>query len=432
MPKCTLCGKSGFFLKTNVEGMCPDCQTKTLQELREALTPEQQDIFKLKNEIQRLNDEVSSLNNRISTQTASLNETETELEEKKQQLIETNETILLQSFGLYEPKYSFTSSEQYKQRLDKIRAEQKESIKNKTAVTGLTNWTVNGSASQGRTMVNNMQKLLLRAFNSECDEIIEKVKYSNYDSSVKRINSSINAISKLGKMMGISISGAYGRLKLAELDLAFEYQQKKQQEKEEQKELKAQMREEAKLQKELEMERRIVEKQQTHYYNALEKVNKQLLEQPDNIELLERKRTLEENLSQTEQALKNLDYREANKKAGYVYIISNIGAFGENVYKIGMTRRLDPQERIDELGDASVPFKFDVHAMIFSEDAPALENALHHAFENKRLNKVNARKEFFNVTLDEIKEVIKANYDKTAEFIEIAEAEQYRISLKLN
>ena len=191
------------------------------------------------------------------------------------------------------------------------------------------------------------------------------------------------------------------------------------------------MREEAKLQKELEIERKVVEKQQNHYLNALAKVNKQLLEQPGNKELLERKLALEENLSQTEQALKSLDYREANKKAGYVYIISNIGAFGENVYKIGMTRRLDPQERVDELGDASVPFRFDVHAMIFSEDAPALENALHHAFESKRLNKVNTRKEFFNVTLDEIKEVVKANYDKTAEFIELAEAEQYRVSLKL-
>ena len=439
MAKCTYCGKSGVFLKTNVEGMCPDCQTKILNELRAALLPEQRKIGKLNNEIQRLNNEIQLRNNdicnidkKIAAQTNLLNRTKAELEEKKKQIVETDDAILLQSFGIYEPKYSFVNSEEYKQRLDEIRNKQKESIKNKTAVTGFTNWTVNGSASQGRTMVNNTQKLLLRAFNSECDEIIEKVKYSNYDASVKRINSSINAISKLGVSMGISITEYYGRLKLNELDLAFEYQQKKQQEKEEQRELKAQMREEAKLQKELEIERKVVEKQQNHYLNALEKVNKQLLEQPGNVELLERKKALEENLSQTEEALKSLDYREANKKAGYVYIISNIGAFGENVYKIGMTRRLDPQERVDELGDASVPFTFDVHAMIFSEDAPALENALHHAFENKRLNKVNTRKEFFNVTLDEIKEVVKANYDKTAEFIETAEAEQYRVSLKSN
>ena len=129
--------------------------------------------------------------------------------------------------------------------------------------------------------------------------------------------------------------------------------------------------------------------------------------------------------------MKDIDYREANKRAGYVYIISNIGAFGENVYKIGMTRRLDPQERIDELGDASVPFDFDVHALIFSDDAPSLENALHRAFDNRRLNKVNAKREFFKVTLDEIKAVVRQNYDKTAEFIDLPEAEQYRVSQKM-
>jgi hypothetical protein len=129
--------------------------------------------------------------------------------------------------------------------------------------------------------------------------------------------------------------------------------------------------------------------------------------------------------------IKDLDYREANQRAGYVYVISNIGAFGENIYKIGMTRRLNPQDRVDELGDASVPFNFDVHAMIFSDDAPALENALHKAFENRKVNMVNHRREFFNVTLDEIKDVIRQNYDKTVEFVDIPDAEQYRESLKM-
>ena len=140
---------------------------------------------------------------------------------------------------------------------------------------------------------------------------------------------------------------------------------------------------------------------------------------------------LENQLSDIEKAINDIDYREANQKAGYVYVISNIGAFGPDVYKIGMTRRLDPQERVDELGDASVPFNFDVHAMIFSDDAPALEAALHKAFEDRKLNMVNTRREFFNVTLDEIKEVVKRNFDKTVEFIDIPDAEQYRISQKL-
>ena len=148
-------------------------------------------------------------------------------------------------------------------------------------------------------------------------------------------------------------------------------------------------------------------------------------------ELQEKKKELESHINSLEESIKQIDYREANQRAGYVYVISNIGSFGENVYKIGMTRRLDPMERIDELGDASVPFDFDVHAMIFSDDAPKLEAALHKAFENRKLNMINTRREFFNVTMDEIKEVIKSNYDKTAEFVEIPEAEQYRISLKM-
>lgn len=136
-------------------------------------------------------------------------------------------------------------------------------------------------------------------------------------------------------------------------------------------------------------------------------------------------------LDEVDNSIKDVDYREANARAGYVYIISNIGAFGENVYKIGMTRRLDPMERVIELGDASVPFNFDVHAMIFTEDAPALEAALHRAFEDKKLNFVNQRREFFNVTLDEIKKVIRDNFDKTVEYVDVPAAEQYRVSLKM-
>ena len=370
---------------------------------------------------QNLDDDILSKNQQLRS-------LDLELTKKRAEIVETDEKALLQTFGFYTPQYDFVNSEAYKNQLDEIRKKQKEMITAKSATTGFTNWTVDGSASKGKTMVSNMQKLLLRAFNGECDETINKVKYSNYEASKKRIHSSQEAISKLGAMMGIAITDKYYKLKIAELDLAFEYQQMKQKEKDEQRELKAQMREEAKLQKEIEAERKNIEKEQNHYMNAIEKIKKLLAEQPDNQELITRKSELENNLAETEKALKDIDYREANKRAGYVYIISNIGAFGENVYKIGMTRRLDPQERIDELGDASVPFDFDIHAMIFSEDAPGLENALHHAFDNRRLNKINTRREFFNVTLDEIKEVVKKHYDKTAEFIDLPEAEQYRIS----
>ena len=186
-----------------------------------------------------------------------------------------------------------------------------------------------------------------------------------------------------------------------------------------------------KLQKEIEEQRKKVEKEQTHYQTAYEKLKLQLEQHPENADLLEKKEQLENHLADVDKALSDIDYRQANMRAGYVYVISNIGAFGKDIYKIGMTRRLDPQDRIDELGSASVPFNFDVHAMIFSDDAPALEAALHRAFEDRKLNLVNQRREFFHVTLDEIKEVIKKNFDKTVEFVDVPDAEQYRISEKM-
>lgn len=280
-------------------------------------------------------------------------------------------------------------------------------------------------------MVNDTQNFCFRAFNTECDELINKVKYTNFDASLNRIYKSAEAISKLGTVMDIAIKPGYLKLKVEELRLAFEYQQKKQEEKEAQKAARAELREAAKLQKEIEAQRKKIEKEQIHYQTAYKHLLKQLEQNPDDISLLSKKTELEEHLTDIDKAIKDIDYREANQKAGYVYVISNIGAFGPDVYKIGMTRRLDPQDRVDELGDASVPFNFDVHAMIFSDNAPALEAALHRAFEDRKLNMVNTRREFFHVTLDEIKDVVKKNFDKTVEFIDVPDAEQYRISQKM-
>ena len=433
MAICKRCGRKGILLKVNAEGLCDSCVQQQLNELRNALSPEQSNVLHLQEEIntlstqrQKLYDDIYKLNGEVQALSNSI-------QERKSQVIQLDEQILLQEFGLYEPKYDFCTSDEYKIRLQQIRQQQKDMIKNGYAVTGNMNWTVNGSLAQGKKMVKDMQKLLLRAFNSECDDVIEHVKYNSYDSAFKRISSSCTSISKLGQMMDIVVVQAYYDSKIQELNLALEYRIKKQQEKEEQKEIRAQMREEARLQREIEEERKKAEKEQRHYMNALEKLKLQIVSAPEEEKevLLEKQRDLEAHISSVEENLKQIDYREANQKAGYVYVISNIGSFGENIYKIGMTRRLEPMERIDELGDASVPFDFDVHAMIFSEDAPGLEAALHKAFENKKVNMVNTRREFFQVTLDEIKKVVKKNYDKTAEFIETADAEQYRISPKM-
>lgn len=411
MAKCKSCGKKGFLLKVNSEGLCDECVQKQLAMMREVMTPEQHEFVNLKEELEKITKEKETMLYRLDELKQEVNTVEQSIIERKKYLVEMNDEILLQEFGLYRPKYDLVNSEAYKMRLDEIRKIQKDMIKNSAAVTGNMGWTVNGNASKGKKMVKDMQKLLLRAFNSECEDVIEHVKYNNFDSAKKRITTAYESISKLGQIMGVAITVRYYNYKIQELELAFEYRQKKQQEKEEQKELRARMREEAKLQKEIEEERKKLEKEQTHYTNALTKLNLQIEQASENdrYELLEKRKEIEDHISKLKNSLQQIDYREANQKAGYVYVISNIGSFGENIYKIGMTRRLDPMERVDELGDASVPFDFDVHAMIFSDDAPKLESALHRAFENKKLNMVNTRREFFNVTLDEIKEVIKLN-----------------------
>ena len=389
------------------------------QKLKEQYDKYMSEITKQKSLIVAYNDEINELNSNING--------------LKKSIITFSDEILVQDFGLYEPRYSFINADSYKAELTNIRNMQKSMIKDGSAVSGNADWQVNGSAVRGRKMIKDMQKLLLRAFNSECDEIINKVKYNNYDSSVKKMERSFNAIAKLGVTMAISITSDYYDLKIQELQLALEYQIQKQREKEEKAELRAQQREEARLQKELKEQRKNIDKERKHYEQALSNINKQLSSSSDEDteDLNKKKEEIIQSLSDIDTKIKNIDYREANQKAGYVYVISNIGSFGEGIYKIGMTRRLNPQERVDELGDASVPFKFDVHAMIFSEDAPALEAKLHKAFENRKLNLVNQRREFFKVSLDEIKEVVKNNFDKTVEFVDVPDADQYRISLKM-
>lgn len=433
MAKCVRCGKSGVFLKVNFQGLCENCQREQFANVQAVLSPEQTEVLGLQEQIRQLTMQRDGLAQQLHALQSAQAQLSQDIQSKRQQVFDLDESILLQDFGLYRPKYELMNADAYKARLLTIRQNQKDMVKSGAAVTGNFNWTVNGNKAQGTKMVKDMQKLLLRAFNSECDSVIEKVKYNTYDTAWKRITASANAITKLGAIMNVSITTAYYQLKCEELTLALEYQQKKQAEKEDQKAIRAQMREEARAAREMEAERQKAEKALSHYQNAVLSLDHQISAASGEqlADLMQKKTELEKSLQDAERTLQDIDYREANQKAGYVYVISNIGSFGENVYKIGMTRRLDPTERIDELGDASVPFDFDIHAMIFSEDAPALEAALHRAFEHRKLNMVNTRREFFRVTLDEIKAVVKANYDKTAEFIDIADAEQFRISEKI-
>lgn len=401
--------------------------------LKSLMTPELQDAVNLTNHIKELQNQEAALNQSISEKNTTLLSLDNEIADLKKLIISFNDDISVQDFALYQPRYSFANSTQYKDRLAQIRDKQKDMIRANAAATGDFTLLFNNSKAQGTKVVKDMQKLLIRAFNSECDEVINNVKYNNYDMSFRKITNSANQIAKLGQMLKICITTDYYNLKIEELQLALEFQIKKQEEKEEQRQLRAEERERVRLERELEEQRKKIEKEQSHYQKALLSVLKQL-EEPDksnDADLLAKRAELENQLGVIDANLQELDYREANQKAGYVYIISNIGSFGKDVYKIGMTRRLEPMERVYELGDASVPFNFDVHTMIFTDDAPKLEAALHRAFEDRKLNMVNTRREFFNVTLDEIKEVIMNNYDKTVEFVDVPDASQYRISQKM-
>lgn len=365
--------------------------------------------------------EISVLNERIQ-------ELEDSLQKRSRELLDLDEKLLYQDFGLYEPKYNCTSSDEYKEKISEIRSRQKAMISEKTALSYTDNWVLDGSKAKGRAMNNDNMKMVLLAFNGECDSIIQKVKFNNVDRIEERIKKIAEKVNRLNNRNQISITKKYISLKLEELYLSYEYERKKQDEKEEARRIREEEREAQKLEKELAEARKNIDKEKKHYSNALESAKQQIDSASDEERpaLLEKIQELENKLESIQNKIADLDYREANTKAGYVYIISNIGSFGENVYKIGMTRRLDPMDRINELGDASVPFKFDVHAIIFSDDAPKLEAALHNAFDDRKVNMVNGRKEFFNVQLDEIEQVVKQNYEKTVDFHRNIDAEEFR------
>ena len=355
------------------------------------------------------------------------------VQDKKEEIIVFDDEILYQEFGFYSPKYNFENSQVYKAQLDQIRARQKQLAKEKRATVHFDGWELNGSKAEGRKMNNDNIKMTLYSFNTDCDNAISKAKFNNIESIEKRIRNSFAKLNKMNAKNRIEITGEYLDLKLTELYLAYEYEQMKEEEREEQRRIKEEMREEQKALKEIEALKKKIEKEEKHFMQEINSLKLRLDSTSDDEKAAIQHKILEleAKLALVEKDKEDVLNREQNTRAGYVYIISNIGSFGEDVYKIGMTRRLEPMDRVKELGDASVPFTFDVHAMIFSEDAPTLENALHKAFHQRRLNKVNERKEFFRVTLDEIADVVTNNHNKVVEFTKLAEAEHYRETLML-
>jgi uncharacterized membrane-anchored protein YhcB (DUF1043 family) len=401
------------------------------------------DIIDVDREVSKRKAELSDLNQQVDTLTSDFKKQKEQLNtdfQTKRSIYENllSEISILEesleniSYGMYKPHYDFQSTEEYKNKLDQIREKQKQVIKDERATYCSTTWTVSGSEVKGRKMVKEASKLMLRAFNGECDACVAKVNWGNIANMEARMQKAFEAINKLGSTNQIEITNDFLKLKLEELYLEFELEEKKYKEKEEQRRIREQMREEEKALKEMERAQREAEAEEERYQKALDKAKAEVEKaKGDEVDKLNEKiKQLEENLQKAHDQKERAISQAQLTKSGHVYIISNIGSFGDDVFKVGMTRRLEPIDRVNELGDASVPFDFDVHGMIYSENAPELENTLHKRLDATRINLVNYRAEFFRTSLDEIEGIVKS-LGLTVEFTKLAEAKEYRSTLSI-
>ncbi|HEO7093456.1 TPA: DUF4041 domain-containing protein [Streptococcus agalactiae] len=360
-----------------------------------------------------------------------LKKRQSELKALQKEVIVLNDDLDLQEYGFFERKYKFSDSTKYKEELETLRKRQKQLVKDKKAGVIVRPMLLDNSKSKGRAMQNQLIKAMIRGFNGEVDAHLVKVTATNLSNKVDAVVKSFNQLNKMYSRNLVCLSNDYLELKISELQLAVEYELQKLEEKELLREQRAKEREDKKLQAELAAKRKQIEKDRKHFKQMLDNVEELLKTANEeekeklNLQLAE----YQDKLSELDELEEDIDYREGHATAGYVYIISNIGAFGEDVYKIGVTRRLDPMERIRELGSASVPFQFDVHALIFSEEAFSLEKELHNRFEKNKINKVNGRKEYFKVPFSDIKAVLEEHKELAIELTEKAEAFEYRQSL---
>lgn len=322
---------------------------------------------------------------------------------------------VLQEAGIYHYHHPLENAAAYQERLQELGSNIAALITSGQAIEKSETFTFDNSLAKGRKMANDLAKLMLRAYNAEADNAIRGLRAGNVRAAKHRLERSREAIARYGALMQMHISDAFHALRLEELELTADFRMKKQQEREAAREERARLREDKRVAMELAEERARLDKERLHIVNALEALR----------ESGRRDSALEDKLATIDEAIAQNDYRAANIRAGYVYVISNRGAFGEGVVKIGLTRRLEPMERVSELGGASVPFRFDTHALFFSEDAVSLESELHAHFSDRRVNRVNDRKEFFFATPAEVKQVLRSKVGSLLEFTERAESLEF-------
>lgn len=352
-------------------------------------------------------DELERKNAELLTQLTSAVDTD--------ELVILDDDQVLQQVGIYRYHHPLENAAAYKERLDELGTRIAEMVKSGGAIEASNMFTYDNSLAKGRKMVQDLGRLMLRAYNAEADNSIRTLRVGNVVTAKKRLEASRVAIAKLGRMMEMRVSDEFHALRFEEIELTADFLMMKQEEKEQAREERARLREERRVEQELKAERERLDKERSHLLNTLASLEAAGKADPD----------LQARLAAVDAAIEQNDFRAANVRAGYVYVISNRGAFGEQVVKIGLTRRLEPQNRVTELGGASVPFRFDVHALFFSEDAVTLENELHKHFANRAVNQANPRKEFFFATPAEVREVLREKVGNLLEFAEHADATEY-------
>lgn len=387
-------------------------------------------LFAEREKADALRVEVSQLTSQrdaLKTETAKLRELQgqmptlrAEFAELQEQVIETRETAILQEVGIYQYRHPLDDAPAYKARLSGLQAQIKDAVKAGSAVVGSTTWTVNGSQRDGTRMVKEFSKLMLRAYNNEADNAVRSMKPYALESAIARLAKAKDTITKLGKTMNITVTDRYHRLRVTELELTADYLAKVAEEKERDREERARLREEEIARREFEREQDRLRKEHAHYEEAVA----QLRANGDH----EAAEVAEAKLGEIKDAIEGINSRAANIRAGHVYVISNLGAFGADMVKIGMTRRLDPMDRVRELGDASVPFHYDLHAMVFSDDAVSLETHLHQELADFRVNLVNMRREFFRTHPAKVRDILLALDASIVTWVEEPEALEWRQS----
>ena len=361
-------------------------------------------------------DDVAALRRRVA-------ELEAQLAARAADVVELDDERVLQEVGIYEYHHPLEHAEDYRERLNDLLARIKDFVRNGEAILASDMFTFNNSLAKGRKMTADLSKLMLRAYNAEADSCVRALRAGNVVTAKKRLEASVTSIAKLGALMEMRVNPEYHGLRIEELELTADFAIKVQEERERAREERERLREERRAEQELAAERERLDKERSHLANALAALQAGDRD-PDGVAELAAK------LEALDEAIEQNDYRTANIRAGYVYVISNRGSFGPNMVKIGMTRRLEPMDRVRELGDASVPFPFDVHALFFSEDAVALENELHQEFAELRVNRVNERREFFFATPAQVHSVLAQKVGNLLEFTDEPESTQYLQSRK--